>query len=265
MLLFSFSFVQAQTVKLSGKVINEKNEPVSGVTVKVAGASGTVTDIGGIYTLSLSVGKKYELEFSAIGYENKTITDVEVIGDQVNELNIVINVKAKDLEGIVVTAKKSSARMETVSSAIQFQKNTNTVASVISAESIRRSPDRNTGEVLKRIPGVSLQENKFVVVRGLADRYNQAMLNGILLTSTEPDRKAFSFDMFPAQIVDNIVINKAFVPEFPGEWAGGLIQINTKDVPAKNFFNVQVGTGFNSQTIGKDFYKVPGGKSDWLG
>jgi len=265
-LLSFFSTANAQTEQLSGRVLNEKNETVSGISVKiVSNNNGTTTDIEGRYTLSLIPGKKYELEFSAIGYESKLLTDVEVIAGQVNELDVVIQVKPKELEGVVIIARKTSASMETISSAIQFQKNTNTVASVISAESIRRSPDRNTGEVLKRIPGVSLQENKFVVVRGLADRYNQAMLNGILLTSTEPDRKAFSFDMFPAQIVDNIVINKAFVPEFPGEWAGGLIQINTKDVPAKNFFIVQVGTGFNSQTIGKDFYKVPGGKSDWLG
>lgn len=264
--LLSFSFAQAQTLKLSGTIINEKNEPVSGVSVKITGASGgTTSDIEGRYTLNLSPNKKYELEFSAIGYERKSVTDVEVIVGQANELNVVLAIIAKSMEGIVITAKKSNAKMETVTSAIQFQKNTNTVASIISAETIRRSPDRNTGEVLKRIPGVSLQEGRFVVVRGLADRYNQAMLNGILLTSTEPDRKAFSFDMFPAQIVDNIVINKAFVPEFPGEWAGGLIQINTKDVPSKNFLNVQVGTGFNSQTIGKDFYKVPGGKLDWLG
>jgi TonB-dependent receptor len=91
------------------------------------------------------------------------------------------------------------------------------------------------------------------------------MLNGILLTSTEPDRKTFSFDLIPAQMIDNIIINKAFVPEYPGEWAGGLIQVNTKDIPSKNFFNVQVGTGFNSQTAGKKFYKSPGGDLDWLG
>jgi outer membrane receptor protein involved in Fe transport len=262
----SFSFARAQTAGLSGRVLNEKNEPVSGASVKVVGtAEGTTTDIEGHYTLKLMPGKKYELEFSAIGYENKVVTDVEVAEGKINELNIVVAIAAKNLEGVIVTAKKSSARLETVASAIQFQKNTNTVASVISAETIRRSPDKNTGEVLKRIPGVSLQGGRFVVVRGLADRYNQAMLNGILLTSTESDRKAFSFDMFPAQIVDNIVINKAFVPEFPGEWAGGLIQINTKDAPARDFFNVQVGTGFNSQTIGKDFYTSPGGKTDWLG
>ena len=81
------------------------------------------------------------------------------------------------------------------------------------------------------------------------------MLNGILLTSTEPDRKTFSFDIFPAAMIDNIIINKAFVPELPGEWAGGLVQVNTKDIPC-SFFNIQIGTGFNSQTIGKDFYRA---------
>ena len=90
-----------------------------------------------------------------------------------------------------------------------------------SAESIKRSPDKNTGEVLKRAPGTSVQDGKYLVVRGLADRYNQAMLNGVLLSSTEPDRKTFSFDLFPAAVIDNIIVNKTFIPELPGEWAGG--------------------------------------------
>jgi hypothetical protein len=91
------------------------------------------------------------------------------------------------------------------------------------------------------------------------------MLNGVPLTSTEPDRKTFSFDIFPSTIIDNIIINKAFVPEYPAEWAGGLVQINTKDISSKGFWNVQIGTGFNSQTIGHDFYTYKGGKLDWLG
>jgi outer membrane receptor protein involved in Fe transport len=165
----------------------------------------------------------------------------------------------------VVVKTTFSARKETAAALIQFQKNTNTVASVISSEAIRRSPDKNTGEVLKRLPGTSIQEGKYLVVRGLADRYNLAMLNGVPLTSTEPDRKTFSFDIFPSTIIDNIIINKAFVPEYPAEWAGGLVQINTKDISSKGFWNVQIGTGFNSQTIGHDFYTYKGGKLDWLG
>jgi hypothetical protein len=254
----------AQTQKLSGKVLNEKNEVLPGVTIVATGTRSTTSDVDGNFSLNLSPGKKYELIFSAVGYAAKTIADVEVVAGQVNELNIVLVIAAKNLGAITVTSR-SNARRETVNSLIQYQKNTNTVASVISAEAIRRSPDKNTGEVLKRIPGTSIQEGKYLIVRGLADRYNQAMLNGVLLGTTEPDRKTFSFDIFPSSMIDNIIINKAFVPELPGEWAGGLVQVNTRDVPARNFLNVQVGTGFNSQTIGKDFYTSKGGKLDWLG
>jgi hypothetical protein len=215
--------------------------------------------------LQLTPGKKHEISFTAVGYKPKTLNEVEVFSGQVNELNVLMEVAARDLTGVTVTSAATSARRENVNSIIQFQKNTNTVASVISAESIRRSPDRNTGEVLKRTPGTSIQEGKFIIVRGLADRYNQAMLNGILLTSTEPDRKTFSFDLIPSAMIDNIVINKAFVPELPGEWAGGLIQVNTRDIPAKGFFNVQIGSGFNTQTAGKRFFRNPGGKLDFLG
>ncbi|MCE3283296.1 MAG: TonB-dependent receptor, partial [Chitinophagaceae bacterium] len=178
----------------------------------------------------------------------------------------VLVVSAGDVGDVVVRSTATSSRRETVNAGIQYQRNTNTVASVVSAEAIRRSPDRNTGEVLKRTPGASIQEGRFIIVRGLADRYNQAMLNGILLTSTEPDRKTFSFDVIPAAMIDNIVINKAFVPEYPGEWAGGLIQVNTRDIPSKGYLNLQLGTGFNTQSTGRLFYKDPrGGKWDWLG
>lgn len=268
LVLFSFtiSFLQAQSSRLTGKVSNEKNEALAGVSIKIAGQpGGTTTDVEGRYTLSLTAGTRYEIEFSRIGYESKTITEVDITSGQVNELNVVLVVKAKEGENVVVSGRRSSMKLESVNAAIAFQRNTNTVASVISAESIRRSPDKNTGEVLKRTPGTSIQDGKYLVVRGLADRYNLAMLNGIPLSSTEADRKTFSFDLFPSSMIDNIIINKAFVPELPGEWAGGLVQVNTRDIPAKNFFNIQVGTGFNSQTIGKDFYTYKGGKLDWLG
>ncbi|NDE79017.1 MAG: hypothetical protein EB047_07430, partial [Chitinophagaceae bacterium] len=258
--------VFAQTLRLGGKVTNNKNEALSGVTIKIGGSTaGTMSDLDGRFSLSLVTGKKYSLEFSAVGYTTKTISDVEVSAGIENELNVILEVKAKTEEAVVVTARTSTARRESVNSMISFQRNTNTVASVIAAEAIRRSPDRNTGEVLKRTPGASIQEGKFIVIRGLADRYNQAMINGILLTSTEPDRKTFSFDIIPSNIIDNLVINKAFVPEYPGEWAGGLIQVNTKDIPSKSFFQLQVGSGFNSQTLGNTFYKDQSSSTDWLG
>jgi outer membrane receptor protein involved in Fe transport len=262
------SIAQAQKAKIIGKVTNVKNEVLVGVTVTLKADKNQVskTDIEGRYNFNIDLNKTFILDLSYVGYKTKS---VEVApAKAANEeliLDVLLEESGKKLTDVVVSATRSTNKGATDNALIAFQKNTNTVASVISAESIKRSPDRNTAEILKRTPGASIQEGKYIIVRGLADRYNQAMLNGILLTSTEADRKTFSFDLFPSQIIDNIIINKAFVPELPGEWAGGLIQVNTKDVPTKNFFNIQIGTSANTQVTGKDFLKDKGGKTDWLG
>jgi TonB-dependent receptor len=260
--------VQAQKAKLTGKVTNVKNDVLVGVTLTLKSDKSQVskTDIEGRFSFNIDINKTYTLDFSYVGYKAKSI-DVTAATTANEEiiLDVLLDEAGKNLTDVVVSATRSSNKGATDNALIAFQKNTNTVASVISAESIKRSPDRNTAEILKRTPGASIQEGKFIIVRGLADRYNQAMLNGILLTSTEPDRKTFSFDLFPSQIIDNIIINKAFVPELPGEWAGGLIQVNTKDIPTKNFFNVQIGSSYNTISTGKEFFKDEGGKTDWLG
>ena len=254
----------AQKGILEGKIADSKtNSPIPGVTVQVTEENiNKAANVDGQFSFSLDAGKKYSLKITAVGYQIKIVDEVTVEAGKTTILNINIDAASKT-EGEVVI--RSSARKESIASLISLQKNTSVVASVISAEAIRRSPDKNTGEVLKRVPGTSVQDGKYLVVRGLADRYNQAMLNGILLSSTEPDRKTFSFDIFPSSIIDNIVINKTFIPELPGEWAGGIVQVNTKDVPAKNFLTVQVGTGFNTATIGKDFYDYKGSNTDFLG
>jgi outer membrane receptor protein involved in Fe transport len=261
----SFSIASfAQNGKIEGAVVDGKsNKKISGVSVQVVETKQTVaTNVDGQFVLTLEANKKYSISVSSVGYQPKVLEDVEVKANEVTNLEIILEAAAKTESEVVV---RSSSRKETTNALIAYQKNTAVVAQVVSAEAIRRSPDKNTGEVLKRVPGTSVQEGKYLVVRGLADRYNQAMLNGVLLSSTEPDRKTFSFDILPSSMIDNIIINKAFIPELPGEWAGGLIQVNTKDVPAKNFFSVQIGTGFNTQTIGKDFYSYAGSNTDFLG
>ena len=262
------SISQAQKAKLTGKITSSKNEALASVSLSLQSDKTQVskTDIEGRYSFTIDVAKNYTLVLTYVGYKNKTVQDIKAT--TANEdlvVDVVLEEANSKLADVTVSANRASNKGATDNALISFQKNTNTVASVISAETIKRSPDRNTAEILKRTTGASIQEGKYIIVRGLADRYNQAMLNGILLTSTEPDRKTFSFDLFPSQIIDNIIINKAFVPELPGEWAGGLIQVNTKDVPTKNFFNIQLGTSANSLITGKDFFKDKGGKTDWYG
>ncbi|WP_345079770.1 TonB-dependent receptor [Nemorincola caseinilytica] len=243
---------------------DEKNgETVIGAVVMVKGSTtGATTDIDGNFVLEVAPGT-YTIEVKYVGYQAKEVADIVVEDKKEAKVNVIIGqAKATQLADVVV---KTSMKKENISAMITYQKNTNTVAQVVSAEAIRRSPDRNTGEVLKRVSSASIQDGKYLVVRGLADRYNQATLNGALLSSTEPDRKSFSFDLFPSGMIENIVVNKAATPDLPGEFAGGLIQVNTKDVPSKNFMSFQVGSGANMQTVGQDFAHYNGGKLDWLG
>lgn len=250
--------------KITGKVTDSRNgETVIGAVVVIKGTTqGTVTDIDGNFEIVTDTGT-YTLEIKYVGYQTKEVSDIKV--EEKKEINVsVIMEQSKSTELAEVTIK-SELKKENIAAMIVYQKNANTVAQVVSAEAIKKSPDRNTGEVLKRVSSASIQEGKYLVVRGLADRYNQATLNGALLSSTEPDRKAFSFDLFPAGMIDNIVVNKAATPDLPGEFAGGLIQVNTKDIPSKNFLTFQVGSGANMQTVGQDFARYQGGKLDWLG
>ncbi len=164
----------------------KKNEPVAGVSIKISALREVLPVPVKVTSCLRSRLEKNIPSNSAVGYEKKTVDEIEVAEGKVTELNIVLSVSSKNLGAVTVTANRTNARRETAASMISFQKNTNTVASVISAETIRRSPDKNTGEVLKRTPGASIQEGRFIIVRGLADRYNQAMLNGILSPVRSP-------------------------------------------------------------------------------
>lgn len=262
--LTGLSFASFSQVKLSGKILNSKNEPVAGASVKVVGSRiGTTSDVEGRYALTLETGKKYEIEFSAVGYAAKRINDVEVGTGLDNELNVVLEIVAKDISEVIV--KTTSRRQESTNALLTFQKNNLAVSSGIAADFIRRTPDKNTGEVLRRVSGTSIQDNKFVVVRGLSDRYNSAFINGAQLPSSEPDKKAFSFDVIPSQLIDNIIINKTATPDLTGEFAGGLVQVVTKDIPTSNQLVFGISLGFNTQSAFKDFISNERGSTDWLG
>jgi hypothetical protein len=254
-------FTTAQSIRLSGKVINAKNEPVAGATISVEGMERPfAADVEGRFNVNLQAGKKYTIQVSSAGYSTKAVEEVEVKANSDNNITIVL--ENKTLDEVVV---RTSVRRESTSALINFQKNNSSVSSGIAADFIRRTPDKNTGEILKRVSGASIQDNKFVVVRGLGDRYNTAFLNGAQLPSSEPDKKAFSFDVIPSSVVDNIVINKTATPDLTGEFAGGLIQVTTKDVPSKSFLSVGFTLGYNTESTFNDFYSNTRSKSDWLG
>lgn len=265
-LVFSFtlmvSLAFSQKTSISGKVVNDKNEPIPGASVLIESTKKIVTaNVEGTFTLILDKGKKYSITVSSTGYNSKTIDEVEANGAD-DALVVVLTPKVTSGENIVI---RSTRKQESTVALLTFQRNNTSLASGLAADFIRRTPDKNTGEVLKRVSGASIQDNRFVVVRGLSDRYNSAMLNSALLPSSEPDKKAFSFDLFPAALIDNIVINKTATPEFTGEFSGGLVQVNTRDIPTKNMISVGFGLGYNSQSTFKDFTSNPRNQYDWLG
>lgn len=266
LLLFTFFSIKgfSQAAKIEGRITDaQTGQPLSGASITLTGNNkGVVSDQDGHYEITVGTAASQSIRISSIGYKTKLIENIDVVANELLHMDIILKSMAKTEQEIII---RTTPRLETAAALIAYQKNTNTVAQVVSAESIKRSPDKNTSDVLKRVAGISIQEGRYIIVRGLNDRYNQTMLNGILMGTTEPDRKTFSFDIFPSGMIDNLVINKAFLPEFSGEWAGGLVQINTKDVPVRNYLNISVGTGFNTQTIGKDFYTYKGGNLDWLG
>lgn len=261
---FTNLFAQGNIGKVSGKLTDKKTgELLIGVTVLVQNTTkGAVTDVEGRYLLQLEPGT-YTLDFKYMGYQTKSISEIVVKSGQVTNLDIALDEpKSKDLKEVVI---RGSYKQETINALYVAQKNNPSISSGISGESIRRSPDRNTGEVLKRVSGASIQDNKYIIIRGLSDRYNTATLNNAMLPSTEPDRKTFSFDIIPSNLIDNIVINKTASPEMPGEFAGGLVQVYTKDIPTENYIGISIGYGYNSQSTFKDTKGMERGKSDWLG
>ncbi len=169
---------------------------------------------------------------------------------------------SQNLQEVTVTVEIAK---ENTAALVLMQKNNASVSDGISAETIKRTPDKSTGDVLKRVSGASIQDNKFAIVRGLNERYNIAYINGAPLPSSESDRKAFSFDIFPSNMLDNLVITKTARPDLPAEFAGGIIEISTKNIPDKNFISVSGGLGYNTITTGKDQKYYKGGKTDWLG
>jgi hypothetical protein len=260
-LLVSHSLWAQSTITVSGKIVNESNQPIAGTSVVVEGGPKLSANADGYFTLTLAPGK-YVMTFTAVGYQPKIVDEI-IVGEGLdNIVNVVLAFAKNELEGVVV---RSSRRKESTNALLSFQKNNTSLSSGLASDFIRRTPDKNTGEVLKRVSGASIKDNKFVIVRGLSDRYNSAYINGALLPSTEPDKKAFSFDIIPSQLVDNIIINKTATPDLTGEFAGGLIQITTKDIPTSNILSFGVSLGFNTQSFGKDFLSNPRGSTDWLG
>ena len=241
-----FTTLSAQdTGTVAGKVIEaESGFEVIGGNVSIIGTDrGTVTDLDGTYQLEVAAGT-YTIEISYIGFATQQISDVIVTAGTVTPLDVQLGESAVELEGVEVVAK---AFKNTEAAVLAIQKTAPVVLDGISSAQISKSGDNDVAGAVKRVTGVTVEGGKYVYVRGLGDRYSKTTLNGAEIPGLDPNRNTVQMDLFPTNLVDNILVYKTFSPNLPGDFTGGYVDIATKDFPEQFTFSASASVGYNPQ------------------
>lgn len=263
---FIVNILFAQTGKITGKVIQANTgQALGGASlILVSKSLEKAADLNGVFSFNKLGPGTYTIKCSYAGFQEKIVEEIIVKANE--NTDITISLESKTSNEVIIKSKKIKAAGETVASLLIAQKNSASVSDGITAESIKKTPDKSSSDVIKRVSGASIQDDKFAVIRGLNDRYNAAFINGAPLPSTESDRKAFAFDIFPSAILDNLVIYKTATPDKTAEFGGGIIEITTKSTSSKRIGIITFSQGFNSLITGKSRYVSEiKGKNDWLG
>ncbi|GAA4435952.1 TonB-dependent receptor [Ravibacter arvi] len=263
-ILLSAGAVSAQYSAIRGKVLDEgSSEGVIGASVLIEGTShGIATDLEGGFQLANVLPGNYTLIVSSVGYQSQKVLDVKVQSDQAVTLEIKLKETVEMMEAVVVRAARTTNTQNAVVSEIR---NAAQVVSGVSQQQIKISQDRDAAQVMSRIPGVTVVDGRFVMVRGIPERYNQVMLNNAIAPSTEIDRRTFSFDLIPSSVLDRMLVYKSGAAENPGDFAGGLIKVFTNNAAEDNFLSVTVSGGYRAGTTMHPFLQSKGSKTDFLG
>lgn len=225
-------------------------------------ADGTTTDLDGKFSIDLSPGT-YSLEFSYLGFATHIAREVTIKPELVTLLDVVLQVDAKVLDEVVVTA---TMRQNSAAALATLKRNSSNVIDGITASSFRTIGDSDAASAIKRVTGVSVDDGKYVYVRGLGDRYTKSMLNGMDIPGLDPDRNTLQMDIFPTTILDNILVLKTFTAELPADFTGGVVDITTRDFPEEKSFFLNAGLGYNpSMHFNKNYLTYNGGSTDFLG
>lgn len=164
------------------------------------------------------------------------------------------------IEEVVVMAKLRTAAGDIVAERIERESMTD----IISAEQIGRIGDSSVATALRRVPGVTLVDGKFIYVRGLGERYSSSLLNGAQVPSPDLTRNVLPLDIFPTSIVNSIAVQKSYSADMPAGFGGGNVNIRTHGIPSGPTFSIEIGTSYNTQSTG-DALTYEGGSDDWLG
>jgi outer membrane receptor protein involved in Fe transport len=237
------------------------SEPIVGAMVLVKGTSaGAITDGDGYFCIRDLAEEKYTLTVSYIAH--KTVEMECRLEADTTMVEITMEYEAQVLDEVVVGARLHGS---TESGMVMTVRSLPQVTSGVSAAQIDRGPDRVAAEVIRRVSGVTVIDDRLVIVRGLSQRYNNAWINGLAAPSTETDSRAFPFDLIPGSQIESLLVYKSPSPEIPADFSGGFIKITSKSVPDGNRMEVGYTTGFNVRTQFRDFRINPGSGTDFLG
>ncbi len=259
------SWATAQTGTIKGTILDATSkEAIIGGSVVLKGTTppvGTSTDIEGNFELTSVPTGKHTVVISYVSYKPKEV-EVTVYPNQAILINSTLEEDVATLNEVKIVGQRATFTDVSVITEIRQAEQ---VAVGISAQQIQKSQDRDASQVIRRVPGVSIQDDRFVIIRGLNERYNTVMLNDAITPSTEVDVKSFSFDLIPSSAIDRMVIYKSGAPELPGEFAGGIIKIYTKTVPDENGLTVGFSTSYRAGTTFQNVLSDKGYGGDMLG
>ena len=255
----------AQTASITGTVHDaESGESLIGANVVIEGSAvGTTSDLDGHYVIKNVAPGSYNLVFSYIGYNSTTVRNVDVVAGKATTINLSLTPEAIGMDEVVVEAE---AVRNSEGALLRERQKAAAVSDAISAEAIGRSGSSTAADAMKNVTGASVANGRYVYVRGLGDRYVNTQLNGANLPSADPDRNSVQLDLFPANLLDNIITAKTFTPDQPGSFSGGTVNIATRRFPER--FTLQFSSSISASSnvgVNADFLSYHGGEAGWLG
>ncbi|MFQ5640117.1 MAG: TonB-dependent receptor domain-containing protein [bacterium] len=251
--------------RVVGKLVDaETGEPLIGANVFLEGTMiGAASDLDGNFDIKRVPPGKYTLIVSMIGYAKKKLTDLKVTVYDVNKLVIAVEPEAIVGEEVVVTARLLKNNHAAL---LKQRQRAAAVSDAISAEEFSRYNFGDAAEAMGHVTGITTVDGKYTYVRGLGDRYSTTRLNGAEIPSANPERRAAQLDLFPTNLLENIVTIKTATPDKPGDFTGGSVDISTKSFPETFTASFSSSYGFNTQTtLRNSFLAYQGGSKDWLG
>lgn len=268
LLIFTFALTSISAIAqhgfIRGKIIDgESGDGLYGATITKLGTSiGVISDFDGNYSLEVDPGLT-TIQISYVSYQTQTIENIDVKPGQVATQNFTLKTDVMQLGEIVVTA---SASKESELGLMTFQRKSANVLDGASYQTFKKTGDNDLASAIKRVTGVSVQSGKFVYVRGLGDRYTRTTLNGMTIPGLDPDRNDVQIDIFPTSILENVIVYKTFSPNLPGDFTGGIVDVETKNFPEEKTTSFSLGFGYNpDMNLKNEYLSYEGGATDWLG